>query len=77
MGVTQQCDTPQSLDIYQITAAGVFFAAMHTTQFFKLSTSDSFSQSGSHIFTLVVEPNCISLLSCKELQRIKRRSNFP
>ena len=49
MEVTQQRDTLQSLDIYQITAADVFFPAMHTTQFLKLPTCDSFSQSASHI----------------------------
>ena len=45
MGVTQQGDTPQSLDIhvYQINAAGVFFPSMHLTEFVKLSTSDSSS----------------------------------
>ena len=32
MGVTQQRDTPQRLDIYQINA-GVFFPVMHITQF--------------------------------------------
>ena len=32
MGVAQQRYTPQSLDMYQITAAGVFFPAMHITQ---------------------------------------------
>ena len=47
--VTQQGDTPQSLDMYQINAAGVFFPAMHITQFYNLLTSDSFSLSGSHI----------------------------
>ena len=34
MGVTRQRNTPKSLDIYQITAAGVFFPAMTTTHFF-------------------------------------------
>ena len=59
-GVTQQRDTPQSLDIYQITAADMFFPAMHITQFLKLPTSDSFSQSGSHICTpsTARDPKC-------------------
>ena len=36
MGVAQQRYTPQSLDMmYQITAAGVFFPAMHITQVVK------------------------------------------
>lgn len=42
MGVAQQRYIPQSLDMYQITAAGVFFPAMHITEVVKLSTSDSF-----------------------------------
>ena len=46
MGVTQQRDTPQSLDMYQRTAASVFFPATHIL--LKFSTSDSFSQSGLH-----------------------------
>ena len=44
----------QSLDTYQITAADVFFPAMHITQFLKLPTSDSFSQSGSQIWLQIL-----------------------
>ena len=41
MEVTQQRDTPQSfINIYQFTADGEFFQAMHITQLLKLLTSD-------------------------------------
>ena len=54
MGVTQQRDTAQSLDTYQITAADVFFPAMHLIHF---------SQSGSHIGKSVNRITC--LCHCK------------
>ena len=67
MGVAQQRYTPQSLDMYQITAAGVFFPAMHITQVVKLSTSDSFLQSRSHIILVLYlpctwAPYCLAVL---------------
>ena len=63
--------TPKLRHIYQITAAGVFFPAMHATQFLKLSTFDSFSRSGSHIPFKFPAQNWVHLKAPKILFMVK------